>query len=132
MTETISMDADQQDIMWLLAIGIFADKRIFASEVEVFVKSVARIRMSKEQQSLPSEAKALMWFEMHKDIVKSKFSLPRSEFDAWFIPILKRVAKTADKSALAHILDMIFRADGDLHVSEVALMALIKREWDLD
>ena len=63
--------------------------------------------------------------------MRQMFAGARSEFDGWFIPILKRVGEHADKDALLHLLNMIFLADREMHNSEIALMTLIKREWNV-
>ncbi|MEP3654059.1 MAG: hypothetical protein ABJO36_04100 [Litorimonas sp.] len=123
---------EMNDILMVLTVGIYADKRIHSSEIEVFIKSVARMNLSKHKLPKISEAKALAWFEMNKDHVRHIFSGPRSEFDKWFIPILKRVGQHGDKIALLNLLNMIFLADNEMHVSEIALNNLIKRVWNLD
>jgi len=120
------------DILMILTVGIYADKKIHSSEIQVFIKSVSRMNLSKRDIPKVSEAKALAWFENNKDHIRHIFSGPRSEFDRWFIPILKRVGEHADKPALLHLLNMIFLADHEMHVSETALMTLIKRVWKLD
>lgn len=116
----------------ILTVAVYADKRVHASEIEVFIQSVSKVNLSKRDIPKISEAKALAWFEMNKDHVRHIFDGPRSEFDAWFNPILKRVGEHADKEALLHLLNMIFLADREMHVSETALMVLIKRVWNLD
>lgn len=120
------------DILMVLTVGIYADKKVHSSEVEVFIKSVSRIDLTKTHTPKLTETKALAWFEMNKDHVRHIISGPRSEFDAWFIPILERVGRDADKPALLHLLNMIFFADHEMHVSETALMTLIRRVWKLD
>ena len=126
------LKSEMHDILMVLAVGVFADKKIHSSEIQVFMRSVSRVQLSKRDMPILSEAKALSWFEMHKDKVRQMFAGPRSEFDAWFIPILKRVGKHADKDALLHLLNMIFLADREMHNSEMALMTLIKRVWNVD
>jgi hypothetical protein len=123
---------DLNDILLILTVGIYADKKIHSSEIEVFIKSVSRLNLSKRDIPTISEAKALAWFEMNKDNVRHIFNAPRSEFEKWFIPILERVGSHADKEALLHLLNMIFLADREVHISETALMVLIKRVWSLD
>ena len=126
------MQSDLHDILMLLAVGVFADKRIHSSEIEVFIKSVSRLELSNRDLPKISEAKALSWYEMHKDEVRRRFAGPRAEFDEWFIPILNRVGTHADKIVLIDLLDMIFLADNEVHNSEKALMVLIKRVWNLE
>ncbi len=120
-----------QDIMTVLAVGIFADKKIHSSEIKVFIESVSRVKLSNHALPMISEAKALTWYEMNKDIVRDKFAGPRSEFDGWFVPILTQVGKHADKDAFMKLLDKIFIADNELHISETALSVLIRRVWGL-
>lgn len=124
--------SEQNDILMLLTVGVFADKRIHSSEVMVFMKSVSRMKLSKHDIPHISEAQALAWFEMNKDHVRHIFTVPTAEFEAWLIPILERLAAHVDKEALTHLLNMIFLADHEIHISEIALMTLIKRVWNLD
>lgn len=126
------MQSEMNDILTVLAVGVFADKRIHSSEIQVFIRSVSRITLSNREVPKISEAEALMWFELNKDKVREIFAGPRSEFDAWFIPILKRVGAHADKEALLHLLNMIFLADQEMHISEKALMTLVQHVWGLD
>ncbi|WP_427452647.1 hypothetical protein [Litorimonas sp. WD9-15] len=126
------IQSEMNDILMVLAVGVFADKKIHSSEIEVFIRSVSRIRLSEYDVPKVSEAKALTWFEMNKDDIRERFNGPRSEFDAWLIPILKRVEDHADKEALLHLLNMIFLADREVHNSERAMMVLIKRVWNLE
>lgn len=126
------LQPEMHDILMVLAVGVFADKKIHSSEIQVFMRSVSRVQLSKRDIPILSEAKALSWFEMNKGEVRQMFAGPRSEFDGWFIPILKRVGNHADKDALLHLLNMIFLADREMHNSETALMTLIKGVWNLD
>jgi len=125
------LHTEMHDIMTVLAVGIFADKKIHSSEIKVFIKSVSSIKLSNHDLPTISEAKALTWFEMNKDLVRAKFEGPRSEFDKWLIPILKRVGENADKDAFRRLLNEIFMADNEVHNSEAALMVLIERVWGL-
>lgn len=124
--------SEMNDILMVLTVGIYADKKIHSSEIDVFIKSVSRIDLSRKDVPKLSEAKALAWFEMNKDHVRHIFTGPRSEFNAWFEPILERVGQHVDKQAFLHLLNMIFLADREVHNSEIALMALIKRVWNID
>ena len=96
------IDTELEDILTVLAIGVYADKRIFASEIQVFTQSVSGIELSKRENSKVSGAQALLWFEMHKDEIREKFDGPRSEFDAWIIPILHRVSEHGNRPSRYH------------------------------
>jgi len=125
------LQSEMNDIMTVLAVGIFADKKIHSSEIKVFIKSVSSIKLSHQNIPKISEAKALTWFEMNKDLVREKFEGPRPEFDKWLIPILERVGEHADKDAFRRLLNEIFMADNEVHISEAALMVLVERVWGL-
>lgn len=122
---------DLNDILLLLTVGIYADKRVHSNEITVFTKSLSRLELSKNDVPKISEAKALAWFENNKDNVRHIFNAPRAEFNRWFIPILERVGQHANKSVLLRLLTDIFLADDEMHVSETALDVLIRRVWKL-
>ena len=123
------IDTELEDILTVLAIGVYADKRIFASEIQVFTQSVSGIELSKRENSKVSGAQALLWFEMHKDEIREKFDGPRSEFDAWIIPILYRVSEHGNIDELIGLLDTISLADDEFHISEKAFIVLAKKVW---
>lgn len=125
------LDKKTNDILMVLAVGVFADKKIHSSEIQVFIRSVSGVQLSKFDLPDVSEAKALAWFEVNKYSIRKMFDGPRAEFDSWFVPVLERVGEHADKGELLHLLNMIFIADDELHNSEMAMMALVKRTWDI-
>ena len=126
------LDTKMNDILTVLAVGVFADKKIHSSEVLVFIRSVSTVQVSTLDLSLMSEAKALSWFELNKRLIKEKFEGPRDAFEAWFTPIVTRVGEHADKDAFLALLDKIFLADDEVHVSEAAMMVLVKRVWQCE
>ena len=60
------LKSEMHDTLMVLAVGVFADKKIHSSEIQVFMRSVSRVKLSKNDESMLSEAKALSWFEMNK------------------------------------------------------------------
>ena len=126
------LEPDIQDILTILAVGVFADKRVFSSEIQVFTESAMHAALPNREMSAPSGAKALLWFEKNKDEIRAKFDGPRSDFDAWLIPILERLAGNVDQEGLLRFLEKISLADEELHVSEEALIVLVKRVWGLN
>ena len=123
------IDTELEDILTVLAIGVYADKRIFASEIQAFTRSVSGVELSKRENSKVSGAQALMWFEMHKDEIRAKFDGPRPEFDAWIVPILERVSEHGNIDELIRLLDTISVADDEFHISEKAFIVLAKKAW---
>lgn len=117
------------DVLTLLSLSIFADKKVYASEIDTLVKAATRISLINGSPITLSEAKVLAWFETHKGDIQRKMDLPRSEFDSWLIPILKRVKVNSDRETLTHLMEMIAISDGEVHVSERALINLVKANW---
>lgn len=125
------LNEDVEDILFLLGVAIFADKRVYASEIEIFTRSVSQLKLSDLDFSVVSEARALSWFTLNRELIETKFKLPRDDFERWFVPILGRIRQHADIEALKYLMQLIFEADNEVHISEVALMKLIEREWGL-
>ena len=48
-------------VLNLIAATIFADKRVYASEVEVFIKQTSQLDLIKRLEPKISEAKLLAW-----------------------------------------------------------------------
>jgi hypothetical protein len=123
------LNSEIQDILTVLAVGIYADKKVHSSEVQSFTRSVSQVSLSKNDDVTISGAKALLWFEQNRDEISAKFDGPQKEFDAWLIPILERVAQHAKTDELLRLLDDISIADDELHISEVAFIVFVKRIW---
>ncbi len=126
------LDTELEDILTVLAVGVYADKRIFASEIQAFTRSVSGVALSRRENSTVTGAQALLWFEMNKDEIRDKFEGPRPEFDAWIIPILERVSEHGNIDELIGILDIISVADDEFHISEKAFIVLVQKIWGLN
>ena len=126
------LDTELEDILTVLAVGVYADKRIFASEIQAFTRSVSGVALSRRENSTVTGAQALLWFEMNKDEIRDKFEGPRPEFDAWIIPILERVSEHGNIDELIGLLDIISVADDEFHISEKAFIVLVKKIWGLN
>ena len=126
------LDTELEDILTVLAVGVYADKRIFASEIQAFTRSVSGVALSRRENSTVTGAQALLWFEMNKDEIRDKFDGPRPEFDAWIIPILERVSEHGNIDELIGFLDIISVADDEFHISEKAFIVLVQKIWGLN
>ena len=126
------LDTELEDILTVLAVGVYADKRIFASEIQAFTRSVSSVALSRRENSTVTGAQALLWFEMNKDEIRDKFDGPRPEFDAWIIPILERVSEHGNIDELIGLLDIISVADDEFHISKKAFIVLVKKIWGLN
>lgn len=121
---------EQNNILSLIAATIFADKRVYASEIEVFGKATAKLKALQESKPKLSETKILVWYEMNKDDIRRKITAPY--FKDWFYDLLEQLSDVQDKQSILDIMQKISLADGDVHVSERALMALAKRYWGIN
>lgn len=116
-------------VLSVIALSIFADKRVLSTEITAFVKS-ADIIKAHVRSNLPlSEAKLLLWLEMNREQIKAKMQLGPAEFEAWFDSIFEAFAKLPDKTFISEIVETIAQADGELHVSEKALSVMLERKF---
>lgn len=117
------------DLLSLLAATIFADKRVFAEEIETFMGVANRLVDARETETNLSEADLLGWFEANKDRVRASITAP--EFETWLKQCLARLDHIDDKHVVLNIMTDIANADSEFHVSEKALIVLTSRYWDL-
>lgn len=121
---------DLDNILSLLAVTIIADKRVFAAEIQAFVKATTQLKQALLIEPKLSEAKLLSWYEMNKDDLTEKVHSPY--FKTWFYDCLDSLADLPDKSALLKAMGDISLSDGELHVSERALIVLAKLHWKME
>lgn len=118
------------DLLSLFAAAIIADKRVFAQEVDVFLKATSTLKIALDIQPNLSEARILSWYEMNKDAIREEIAGPY--FRSWLYDRLDRLAHIKGKQGILDILNKISLADGELHSSESALMSLTAHRWELD
>jgi len=118
------------DLLSLLAATIFADKRVFATEIETFLKAAENIRQLRKANEVISEAKLLSWFDANAEIIRNKLQTPG--FEPWFYGCLDRLAELNDKQALMDIMIDISKSDEEFHISEQALIVLTASHWGLE
>ena len=123
------MSPEQNDILSLIAASIFADKRVYASEIEAFVKASAELAALEGLKPKLSEAMLLSWYEQNKDDIRRKIATPY--FKDWFYDLLARLSHVSDKRSILDAMQKISLADGTIHVSERALITLAKRYWSM-
>lgn len=121
------MSPVQFGILSLVAATIFADKRIHASEIEVFIKKAGNLKALQGATPSLTEARLLQWYETHGEDIRQKITAPY--FKDWFYDLLEQLSDVADKHSILNIMEQISIADGTIHVSERALLTLAKRFW---
>ncbi len=117
------------DLLTLLAISIFIDGNVANSELEVFKKTVSRIKLSKFDVPKLSETQAHAWFNQHFENTRTVMSGSKIDFDTKLSDLLDRIAIHAKPGALVHIIHMISLADGSLHQNETKLIDFVKQHW---
>jgi uncharacterized tellurite resistance protein B-like protein len=117
------------DLLCLLMAVIVADKRVFAQEVQAFLTEAAKLQVKFEIMPQWSEAKFLMWYELNKATVKQQALGPNLE--SWLYERVGRLAVIDDKPAILEAMRQVALADGEIRVSEQALIVLTARQWVL-
>jgi len=120
---------DLKDVLSLIAATVFADKHVYASEIEVFMKSTSQLKVVHSLEPKISEAKILLWYEMNKEVVRGNLATPY--FKDWFYGILDRLKEIPNKDTIIETMHKISIADGKIHVNERALITLAERHWGL-
>ncbi len=118
------------DLLSLFAMTVFADKRVYAQEIETFLSVAARLQEAQIIEPGLSEAKLLAWYEMNKDKILATISTP--DFEEWFCQCLKSLDHIKNKSLILKIMADIAKSDDEFHVSEKALIVLTAREWNVE
>lgn len=112
-------------VLTLIALSIFADKRVLSTEVSAFIKSARDIDANVESQLPLTEAKLLMWFEINRMRLSDKVKLGPIGFQRWFQTVLNDASDYGDKDFILDAIKRISRADGEIHISEKALSVLV-------
>ena len=118
------------DLLSLLAVTIIADKRVLSEEIDSFVEASNALYIARVMEPQLTEAKLLTWYEENKDELKQNVKSPG--FEKWFYGCLDRLNHIRDKQAVLKVMADIANSDGELHVSERALMALAARYWNVE
>jgi len=122
------MSPEHDNILNLIAATIFADQRVYDSEVQVFAKYSAKLKSLQTAKPKLTEARILAWYDSNKDDILQKVKAPY--FKDWFYSLLDQLSDIDEKESILEIMQKISRADGSVHVSERALFTLAKRYWD--
>lgn len=123
MSETLN------DILNLLAVTVFADKRVFAKEIETFLKVTKKLKHLPNALEGLSEARLLAWFDENSDLIRNRLESP--DFESWLYGCLNRLTDFDHKPVILDLMLEIAKSDGEFHVSEQALIVLTANHWDI-
>lgn len=118
-----------EDIMSLLVLTVFADKKLYSEEIETFISLAKEMEAFNSAENRMSEAKMLVWFENNKFDLMVRLETP--DFEAWFYELLDRLAHINHKPLILKCMARLAAADDDVHVSERALLALTAKHWKI-
>lgn len=118
---------DPQSVLELLAMTMFADKQVLASEIKAFVKVVLRFQEQNILSTEFTEATAIKWYEVNKG--KLSHIVANHEFENWMDEKISSLEDFPDKHQLLLAMDEIAIADGEKHISEQALEVLTTNKW---
>jgi len=117
------------DLLSLLALMIFADKRVLKDEINAFVRLADKLQVARDIEPRLSEAKLVLWYESHKEELEAALNSPN--FDGWFYDRLDNLKDIPNKLSILSVLCDIASSDGEVHVSEKALIKLTAQRWDI-
>jgi len=120
---------DIEDILTLLALTVFADKRLFAQEIEAFMGLAADMEDFNHGEKPLSQPRMLVWFENNKAELMLRLDVPG--FEDWFYALLDRLAHLHGKPAILKAMAKLAASDDDVHVSERALLKLTAERWGI-
>ena len=115
------------DVLTLLAVTVFADKHVYSSEIKEFINVAKTLPHCQNPDDKLSEARLLAWFEQNRLELKSLHA--SQAFEDWLLSLLERLSGLKDKTSLLQAMRLIARADGEVHISETALITLAKYYW---
>ena len=119
-----------ENILTILALTVFADKRVFSNEIDSFVNSARNLESLSNPETDITPAKLLDWFEGHREALKGRMD-QRATFEDWLNPILDDLTDHPDRHAMFNRMIEISKSDGEVHVSEKALMVLAAKRWNI-
>jgi len=119
--------SDKHNLLSLFAAMIAADKHVYAVEIDVFTVSVVQFFKTTDILPVPSQAQLLMWFELNRDDIRAK--LTEDNFQTWFEALIGEVAQIYSIKSVLGVMQEIAEADGEVHISEKALLVLVNRYW---
>lgn len=107
-----------------------SDKKLYAAEIDSFVKTVQALETQNCFTEPLSEAKLLMWFELNKEQLLYLIKAP--DFGKWHEVCLIALENVENKSQILQAMIEIAISDDEFHYSEKAIIMLTARHWNID
>jgi len=103
-------------VLKIIALSIFADKRVLSEEITAFVESADLIQSQLNSDMVISETKLLLWFELNRAGLQAKMFLGSEDFKLWFETLISELPVMSDTQFITDIIERISNADGELHI----------------
>lgn len=123
------LSKDMDDLLSILALMIFADKRVHDNEVRAFVRLADKLQVARDIDPRLSEASLVNWYQENESNLRAV--IEESNFESWFYSRLDRLKSLPNKLSVLSVLCDIASSDGEVHVSEKALIKLTAQRWDI-
>lgn len=123
------LSKDMDDLLSILALMIFADKRVHDNEVRAFVRLADKLQVARDIDPRLSEASLVNWYQ--ENAANLRAVIEESNFESWFYSRLDRLKSLPNKLSVLSVLCDIASSDGEVHVSEKALIKLTAQRWDI-
>ena len=123
------LENKSNSLMGLLAMTMFADKKVLSQEIKAFVGGVKHLQSAHVLDTSLSEAEIIMWYELNKAELKAKVT--GVGFEEWLYNRLKHFEPIDDKQAILSTMRDIADADQEVHISEKALVVLVANHWNM-
>jgi len=120
---------ETEALLSLVAFSVFADKRVFADEIDSFVKSAHDLQAAGRSSIRLTETKLLYWFEMNRGQLQDKMKLGPAGLKRWMETMIDDLSAFPDKALILNLIQRISKADGEYHISERAFSELVKRRF---
>jgi len=115
-------------VLKVIALSIFADKRVLSEEISAFVESADLIQANLQSDIVISETKLLLWFELNRSEIQNIICLDSAGFQRWFEDLISDLPVLPNTQFITNIIEKIANADGD--ISEKALEVILERSFE--
>jgi len=113
-------------VLSLTAFAIFADKRVLSEEINKFISFADILEVTNISDIKITEAKLLHWFEMNKSDLQKKMEIGHEGLSDWLNLVLDDLDGFKRKDLILEWINDIACADGEHHISEKALFAIVE------
>ena len=117
------------DLLSLLALSIFIDKKVFSQEIDTFMHGVKELQDALGVELRLTEASTLSWFDKHREELKHQ--VESHSFSRWIAPLLERLKPLKNKKQNLDVMYQISISDDEFHPSEKKLISLAANHWDM-